>query len=205
MVQQYAFYLDSSVCSGCKACQMACKDKHDLEVGRLWRRVYEIAGGEWVRKDNLWSPGVFAYNLSIACNHCSSPICQKFCPAGAISKRKDGIVFIDREECVGCRLCEWQCPYDSPQFDRISGTMSKCDFCLELIDSGQSPVCVSACPMRALDFGSLDELKKKYHGSNNVYPFFNSSLTGPSIVIKPHRDAGRAEKEKAKIANKEEV
>jgi anaerobic dimethyl sulfoxide reductase subunit B (iron-sulfur subunit) len=205
MVQQYAFYFDSSVCSGCKTCQMACKDKHDLDIGLLWRRVYEISGGEWKKKDNLWSSGVFAYNLSIACNHCEDPICIKSCPTKAISKREDGIVVINREECVGCRMCEWQCPYGSPQFDRKSGTMSKCDFCLDLIDSEQTPVCVSACPMRALDFGDLEELKKTYQGSRKVYPLAGPSLTGPSIVIKPHRDAGRAEKEGAKIANKEEV
>ena len=205
MIQQYAFYFDSSVCSGCKACQMACKDKHDLEVGLLWRRVYEVSGGEWEKKNSLWKSGVMVYNLSIACNHCSLPICQKFCPAEAITKRDDGIVVIDREVCIGCRTCEWRCPYGSPQFDQKSGTMSKCDFCLDLIDSGQVPVCVLACPMRALDFGNFEDLKKTYQGSSKIYPFPDPSLTGPSIMIKPHRDAGRAEKEGAKIVNKEEV
>lgn len=205
MVKQYAFYIDSSVCSGCKACQMACKDKNDLEIGLLWRRVYEVSGGEWEKKNSIWKSGVFAYNLSIACNHCSKPMCQKFCPAQAVKKRENGIVIIDREECVGCRMCEWQCPYGSPQFDLKSGTMSKCDFCFDLIDSGQPPACISACPMRALDFGNFEELKKKYFGSGTIFPFPSPSITGPSIVIKPHRDVGRAEKEGAKIANKEEV
>jgi len=205
MVIQYGFFIDSSVCSGCKACQMACKDKNDLEVGRLWRRVYEVTGGDWEKKDSLWKSGVFVYNLSIACNHCAEPMCQKFCPAEAISKRKDGIVFIDREKCVGCRTCEKRCPYGAPQFDQNLGTMSKCDFCLDLIDSGQSPACVSACPMRALDFGDFEELRKKYQGSGRVFPLPVPSLTGPSIIIKPHRDAERAEKEGAAIANQEEV
>ena len=64
MAKQYAFYFNASACSGCKACQMACKDKHDLNLGILWRRVYEIAGGEWKKKENAWIPGVFAYNTS---------------------------------------------------------------------------------------------------------------------------------------------
>lgn len=205
MVKQYAFYIDSSVCSGCKTCQMACKDKNDLEIGLLWRRVYEVSGGEWEKKDSIWKSGVFAYNLSIACNHCSKPMCRKFCAAGAVKKHENGIVVLDRDECVGCRMCEWRCPYSAPQFDQKTGTMSKCDFCFDLIDSGQPPACVSACPMRALDFGNFEELKKKYFGSGTIYPFPSPSITGPSIVIKPHRDVGRAEKEGAKIANKEEV
>ncbi len=205
MVQQYAFYFDSNVCSGCKACQMACKDKHDLEVGRLWRRVYEISGGEWEKKDNLWRPGVFVYNLSIACNHCEDPICKKSCPSKAISKRADGIVVINRKKCLGCRYCEWGCPYSSPQYDKTSGTMSKCHFCFDLLDQGEVPACVSACPMRALDFGDLSELRQKYVGSNQVSPLPAPSLTGPAVIIKPHRDSKRAEIEKVRISNSEEV
>ena len=205
MVKQYAFYFDSSVCSGCKTCQIACKDKHDLEVGRLWRRVYEISGGKWERRGPLWSPQVFVYNLSIGCNHCEDPLCMKSCPTKAISKRKDGIVVIDRNKCIGCRYCEWGCPYGSLQFNRSSGTMSKCSFCFDLIDRGEQPVCVTACPMRALDFGDLSELSQKYSGSNSVYPLPDPNLTGPSIIIKPHRDATRAKMEKGRIANIEEV
>jgi anaerobic dimethyl sulfoxide reductase subunit B (iron-sulfur subunit) len=71
MTKQYAFYFDSSACSGCKACQVACKDKHNLEVGRLWRRVYEVSGGGWQRQGQAWTTSAFAYNLSLACNHCA--------------------------------------------------------------------------------------------------------------------------------------
>jgi len=205
MKKQYAFYFDSSVCSGCKTCQMACRDKNDLEVGLLWRRVYEVSGGEWEKKDNLWSSGVFAYNLSIACNHCENPLCIQSCPANAIYKREDGIVVIDQYMCIGCRYCEWGCPYGTPQYDKTSGTMSKCHFCFDLIDQGEPPVCVSACPMRALDFGDLLELSQKYEGSNQVYPLPAASLTGPAIIIKPHKDSTRAEKEKGRISNTEEV
>ena len=205
MTKQFAFFLDSSLCSGCKTCQMACKDKHNLDVGLLWRRVYEVSGGGWKREGTLWISNVFAYHLSIACNHCEQPICLKSCPNKAIIKREDGIVFIDEEKCMGCRYCEWGCPYSSPRYNRATGIMSKCHFCYDLIDQGKSPACVSACPMRALDFGDLDVLRKRYGKTNSVPPLPHPSLTGPAIVIKPHRDAIRAGKEGARIINREEV
>ena len=83
-IKQYAFYFDASACSGCKACQVACKDRHGLEVGLLWRRVYEVTGGDWTRSGEAWVSSVFAYNVSLACNHCLEPICAEVCPTGGI-------------------------------------------------------------------------------------------------------------------------
>lgn len=205
MAKQLAFYFNSIKCSGCKACQMACKDKHDLKVGVNWRRVYEISGGYWENRGAAWVPHVLAYNLSIACNHCIKPICRDVCPTGAIAKRKDGIVLIDSDKCMGCRYCEWACPYGSPQFDKNSGTMTKCHLCFDYIDKDKTPACVSACPQRALDFGELSDLKEKYSGIDSVHPLPDSTLTEPAIIITPHKDTERAKKEQAKIANREEV
>ncbi|MCW5881506.1 MAG: 4Fe-4S ferredoxin, partial [Anaerolineae bacterium] len=64
MSKQLAFHVDVSVCIGCKACQVACKDKNDLEVGRLFRQVREVAGGGWTQRGQFWEPNVFAYNVS---------------------------------------------------------------------------------------------------------------------------------------------
>jgi anaerobic dimethyl sulfoxide reductase subunit B (iron-sulfur subunit) len=205
MAKQLAFYFDSSRCSGCKACQMACKDKHNLKVGLIWRRIYEIAGGDWEKRGDAWIPHIFAYNLSIACNHCLKPVCKDVCPTAAITKRKDGIVLIDGDKCMGCRYCEWACPYGSPQFDKDTGTMTKCHLCFDYIDLGKIPVCVSACPQRALDFGELANLKRKYSGTDRVHPLPDPTLTEPALLITPHKDADRAKEEKAKIANREEI
>ncbi len=121
-----------------------------------------------------------AYNLSLACNHCEEPLCRDACPSGAISKREDGIVFIDKDKCLGCRYCEWACPYNALRFDARTNTVSKCHFCFEDLDRGEPPACVPACPMRALDFGDLAELRKKYGDTQQVFPLPEPSQVEPA-------------------------
>jgi anaerobic dimethyl sulfoxide reductase subunit B (iron-sulfur subunit) len=204
-VTQYAFYFDATACSGCKACQVACKDMHGLEVGRMWRRVFAVEGGEWWPDGDAWRTNVFAYNVSIACNHCELPICKGVCPTGAISKRDDGIVLIDESRCVGCGYCRWACPYDAPQLDPNKGVMTKCTFCVDEIDAGRPPTCVAACPMRVLDFGEKAELIEKYGEVMGVFPLPEASLTEPALVVSPHKDARRPYREPVRVSNREEV
>lgn len=204
-MKRLAFYFDSSNCSGCKTCQVACKDKNDLELGVLWRRVYEVTGGDWKQRGQAWLPDIYAYNISLSCNHCEDPICLKNCPAKAINKREDGIVIIDQQKCMGCKYCAWVCPYGAPQYDAIKGVMGKCDLCVDYIDEGKNPSCVDACPMRTLEFGDFDDLSDKYGNTANIYPLPNSEITEPSIVITPHKDAAKAKQLNPEVANMEEI
>ena len=204
----YTFYFDSSSCSGCKACQAACKDKHGLEVGRLWRRVYEVSGGGWQAVGASWQQTVFAYNLSISCNHCEQPICMEVCPAKAIRQRPDGIVLIDSRRCLGCRYCAWACPYGAPQYDEQAGRMTKCTFCYDELEQGRPPACVAACPLRALDYGDRAELEQRYGPLSTAAPVFPlpaSELTSPALLLTPHAAAPQAEREATPIGNEEEV
>ncbi len=203
--RQLAFYFDASACSGCKTCQIACKDHHDLPVGQLWRRVYEIAGGGWRMANGAWSSKLCVYHLSISCNHCEKPACVEVCPEGAVKKRDDGLVLIDPETCSGCRLCEAACPFEAPQFDATRGVMGKCDFCVDRIDSGLPPVCVAACPMRALEFGELDDLRSKYGPALEVHPFKSDRDTGPALAVRPHPSLRHAQGEGVSVINPEEV
>jgi len=205
VVSRFAFFFDSSSCSGCKACQMACKDKNDLGPGILWRKVYEITGGGWRKEGEVWIPGVYAYNISLACNHCEDPACRRSCPTKAIVKGPDGVVVLNSRACIGCRYCEWSCPYGAPRYDGKMGVMGKCDFCFDLVEKGEKPACVAACPMRALDFGELEVLKEKYGGTDAIFPLPRASQTGPSLLIKPHKSAGLAGKGTAGVANDEET
>jgi anaerobic dimethyl sulfoxide reductase subunit B (iron-sulfur subunit) len=205
MAKQLGFYFDSTLCTGCKACQIACKDKNDLPVGVTWRRVAEYSGGSWVKVGAAYQHDVFTYYTSVACNHCENPACVGVCPAQAITKREDGVVLIDQEKCIGCRYCTWACPYDAPQFDEAIGKVSKCNFCADYLAEGQDPACVAACPSRALHFGELSELQAKYGTTNAVEPLPDPSITTPSLVINPHKDAEVTGAGTGKLANPEEI
>ncbi|MBI5951216.1 MAG: dimethyl sulfoxide reductase anchor subunit [Chloroflexi bacterium] len=229
----YAFTFDSSACSGCKACQEACKDKNNLPVGVLWRRVIEVSGGGWhpavgagsprpnivddvngVGGPNpyaVWENTVFAYNLSIACNHCVHPKCAGVCPTDAYIHRSDGIVYIDSSKCMGCGYCSWACPYSAPRYNPELGQMSKCNFCFDNIDAGLPPSCVAACPMRVLNFvevSTLSEVEGRMQlwglpASEHPFPLPNNSRTEPHLAVKPHKGMSNS-LEKA-IANIEEI
>ena len=205
MSKQLAFYVNSSACTACKACQIACKDKNNLEVGRLFRRVHEVIGGGWMQEGSAWVPSVFAYSMSLACMHCQDPLCLEACPTGATFKNEDGIVMIDQQKCIGCRYCEMACPYDARQFNQATGTMTKCNMCADLLAQGQKPACVDACPMRALDIGELGALQAKYGATTEVFPLPDAAMTHPSVVITPHPAAQLANPMTARLVNAEEV
>ena len=200
-----AFYVNLNACTGCKACQVACKDKWNLPVGRTWRRVAEYTGGAWIQENGTFQQNVFAYYVSVACNHCENPACIEACPAQAIMKRPDGIVVINQQDCIGCRYCEWACPYGAPQFDAEIGKMSKCNFCYDAIDAGESPACVGACPVRALDYGELSDLQAKYGTVRAVEPLPDHTITMPSVVLTPHKDSQLVGSGTGQLSNPEEV
>lgn len=192
MGKTLGFYVDTSYCLGCKTCQTACKDKNNLKYGHLFRKVTEVEGGSYTQQGYGIVPNVFAYWLSVSCNHCEDPKCVSVCPTGASYRREeDGLVLINRDRCIGCRLCEWSCPYNSREFD--GKKMTKCNGCEDLLAEGKNPICVDACPNRVLDFGPMDELQKKYpHTSKDLYGLPDSDLTKPNILFKPHKNASQS-------------
>lgn len=191
---QMGFFIDSSVCVGCKTCEIACKDEHGLSVGPRPRYVREFHGGSWERDASdptlVRQHGVFSYNVSMSCNHCENPACVANCPQEAMTKDAEtGIVSSDPEKCINCGTCAMVCPYGAPQVEAGAEHIHKCDFCKGLIAEGKAPACVETCPMRALDYGEYSELVAKYGDVRDVAPLPDSAETNPSIVIKPHRDA----------------
>jgi anaerobic dimethyl sulfoxide reductase subunit B len=208
----YAFTFDASACSGCKACQIACKDKNNLPTGVLWRRVYEVSGGSWQQQGEAWTTDVFAYNLSIACNHCVHPKCAGVCPVDAYVVRPDGIVYIDESKCMGCGYCAWACPYSAPRYNPELRHMTKCNFCFDDIDAGRPPACVAACPMRVLDYVEVSRDQSSVNsfqglweipGTEHPFPLPAFSRTQPHLAIKPH--AGMGSGLEKVISNQEEI
>ena len=147
--QQLGFIHHNVDCIGCRACEIACKDKNGLPPGPRFRRVLYIEGGTF--------PDVFAYKVNMSCNHCAEPACLPTCPTGAIWKRqKDGVVDIDSTLCIGCRRCEAACPFGAPQYDPQENVVKKCNMCIDELEAGRKPYCVMACMMRVLDIGPID-------------------------------------------------
>ena len=182
------FYFDQTRCTGCRVCQIACKDRLDLQnAGPVPRRVTTFETGNY--------PDVSLYHTSVGCNHCDNPVCVANCPTGSMYKdAESGIVLHDDSVCIGCKSCIMSCPYGAPQFDDESRMVVKCDSCKALREAGMKPVCVDACMMRALDFGELDELKAKY-GSELVRKIVvlpDEGATSPNVLIKA-KDAAFAE------------
>ncbi len=210
---QYAFCIDTAKCSGCKACQVACKDRNngDENLPALnLRRVYEYCGGtvNVNPSTNTMESNVFAYYTSIGCNQCDSPSCVKAaCPTGAHYKRSDGFVLIDESICIGCGSCAVACPYDAPQLDSSTAIMRKCDGCNDRIAKGLKPSCVDACQLDALDFDTIENIKEKYPNavSANYAPLPSSSVTQPNLFIVPNRNAQPSGSLSGKVTNEREV
>ena len=178
---QIGFYFDQSRCTGCCACVVACKDWHDIPAGPAsWVRVIVNESGKY--------PDPSLSHLFSPCWHCAKPLCVEACPADAITKREeDGIVVVDREVCLGkdCGACLEACPYGAPQFGAEDhAPMQQCDVCFERWAEKKKPVCVEACPMRALYAGPLEELKAKYGNNQKAEGFAYFEKANPSVLLK---------------------
>lgn len=179
------FYFDQRHCSGCRTCQIACKDVNDLDVGVLFRKVTTYECGSF--------PHPSLVHSSLACNHCANPACVANCPTGAMYKDDEsGLVLHDAALCIGCQTCVQSCPYGAPAFVESKGIVQKCDTCRKLRVNGEEPACVASCVMRCLHFGDLDELKKTYgeEGTVNELPYLPAPDTDPSLVIMPRSMPG---------------
>lgn len=181
-MDQLGFYFDMTVCTGCKTCQLACQDKNDLGAQLQFRRVTCFEGGKF--------PNPWLYYISFSCGHCAAPACVARCRAGALRKDEaTGAVLVDRHKCSGCRECQAACPYTVPQYSSVDGKMLKCDLCLDLITDGEEPACTSSCPMRALVFGRMAELERRYGGVRSVKGIACGGRASPALLIRPKPQA----------------
>ncbi|MEI8225613.1 MAG: DmsC/YnfH family molybdoenzyme membrane anchor subunit [Bacteroidota bacterium] len=125
-------------------------------------------------------PSLPLTNLSLACNHCETPVCLNGCPTASYYREPlTGAVIIDEKKCIGCKYCQWNCPYDAPKFDTENRIIGKCNLCYSGLIEGRLPACTTACPSGALEYGELSEPILK-----NIPSWFPDKNLNPAIVLK---------------------
>ncbi len=150
------FAVDADKCIGCGACQIACKDKNNLELGVNYRRVFTTETYD-KQKLKVW-------HYTDSCYHCRDAACVKVCKFHAMYNTENGVVAFDEEKCVGCRACIAACPYHIPVYRQAVKKAGKCDACIDLLAMGRNPVCVDACPVHCLTF----HLRDDNHNENRI-------------------------------------
>ena len=180
------FFTDTSICIGCKACEVACKEwngvpevdlewkgmSHDNSVGlggSRWRHVQFIeqrvplAGHEpnLQRGEDGGRDGFRWLMASDVCKHCTHAACLDVCPTGAIFRTEFGTVVVQPDVCNGCGYCVPACPYGVLDKREEDGRVFKCTLCYDRLGVGQEPACAKACPTDSIQFGELDELRER--------------------------------------------
>jgi Fe-S-cluster-containing dehydrogenase component/formate-dependent nitrite reductase membrane component NrfD len=145
----YGFAIDLRKCIGCHACTIACKAEHQIPLGvnRCWVKTVE--------KGTF--PDTTRFFFPVLCNQCVDAPCVRICPTRALYKRRDGIVDLHGDRCIGCRACMEACPYDQLFIDPNTRTAEKCNFCANRVENELLPACVSVCPTECRIFGDLDD------------------------------------------------
>jgi molybdopterin-containing oxidoreductase family iron-sulfur binding subunit len=162
----WAMVFDLRRCDGCGDCTRACQKTHYLEPEQTWIKVYTLS-----------SDGGGQFFMPRLCMQCADAPCLNVCPVKATFKNEDGVVLVDQDKCIGCRLCMSACPYEARYFNwseptvmppegtiptpefpspQRRGTVGKCTFCVHHTERGELPSCVSACNMEAIWIGDLD-------------------------------------------------
>jgi formate dehydrogenase iron-sulfur subunit len=169
------FFTDTSVCIGCKACEVACKEWNGVpedgldftahsydNTGQLsastWRHVAFVEQGTADDMDFRW------LMASDVCKHCTSAACLEVCPTGALFRTEFGTVVVQDDVCNGCGYCIPACPFGVIDRRESDGGAHKCTLCYDRLKDGMEPACAKACPTESIQFGELDELRERAKG-----------------------------------------
>lgn len=153
--QRWAMVVDVQKCIGCQACTVSCI----MENAAPENSFRTVVSTYEVKEDKRCG----TYMLPRLCNHCANPPCIPVCPVGATFQRKDGVVVVDGDRCVGCAYCVQACPYDARFINHETGKADKCTFCAHRVDEGLLPACVETCVGGARIFGDLNDTESLVH------------------------------------------
>ena len=181
---RYGFFTDTSVCIGCKACEVACKEWNGLpsEIGTLtgnsydntsaldastWRHVAFIEHAPQQACTTSAAPTVPTLPKEMVwlmssdvCKHCTEAACLDVCPTGSLFRTEFGTVVVQPDICNGCGYCVPACPFGVIARDDKDGRAGKCTLCYDRLQSGSEPACAAACPTQSIQFGPLADLRE---------------------------------------------
>jgi len=174
MAEPMGFFTDTTVCIGCKACEVACKNWNQLPAreggqpemsGQSYDNTLRLSGSTWrhvkfVEQFDAPYEGRWLM-LSDVCKHCVQAGCIEVCPTGAIIRTEFDTVVIQSDVCNGCRTCIAACPFGVIDINEVSGTAQKCTLCYDRMSVGLEPACSKACPTDSIQFGPIEELRKR--------------------------------------------
>ena len=214
--------IDLDTCVGCHACATSCKewnaggysapltdqDAHGRDPHGAWlNRVHSYEVGDGGKSRTVHFPR--------SCLHCETPACVTVCPTGASYKRAaDGIVLVNPDTCIGCKLCSWACPYGAREYDYDDGVMKKCTLCVDRIynetmaPEDRIPACVRACPTGARHFGDLGDPASAVsrlvaeRGGFDLMPEFGFKPVNKYLPPRPRKDAGTRRRARTRIAGR---
>lgn len=158
----FGLLIDLTRCTGCQSCALACKEANERPHPNRAPIQLDTDAYSFVDKRSVENSvgGVDTYNIKRQCMHCLHPACVSACTVGALRKTEEGPVIYDAEKCIGCRYCQYACPFGVPtyEWENPLGLIHKCQLCATRLEEGELPACVSSCPNGALRFGNRHDL-----------------------------------------------
>lgn len=176
---QMGFFTDTTLCIGCKACEVACKQWNQLPAdgynwtGNSYDNTKMLASTTWRHVAFVEKPHVKQDKsgkvtdwlmMSDVCKHCANPGCMEACPTGAIIRNEFGDIYVQPDICNGCGYCVPSCPFGVIDQKVDDGRVFKCTLCYDRQKIGIEPACAKACPTDSITFGDVDELRAKAKG-----------------------------------------
>jgi formate dehydrogenase iron-sulfur subunit len=172
--ERVGFFTDTSVCIGCKACEVACKEWNQVPEDGLVHRGWSMDNSGGLGADT-WRHVAFVEQADLdgstrwlmssdVCKHCTHAACLEVCPTGALFRTEFGTVVVQEDVCNGCGYCIPACPFGVLDRREDDGRVWKCTLCYDRLGEGQEPACAKACPTDSIQFGPLDELRERAHG-----------------------------------------
>jgi formate dehydrogenase iron-sulfur subunit len=160
------FFTDTSICIGCKACEVACKEWNNVPDDGLnflatsYDNTGALSANSWRHVAFIEQPGAWLMSSDV-CKHCTSAACLEVCPTGALFRTEFGTVVVQPDVCNGCGYCIPACPFGVIDQRKGDGRAWKCTLCYDRLKGGMTPACAQACPTQSIQFGPLEELRQR--------------------------------------------